>query len=65
MLVDARWLRIVDEDTMTVEITPFGIRAFWDGVKKHGAKAIMGKPRQPRGPGNVPPPGGTPVAVAA
>lgn len=38
-----------------------GICAFWSGVRKHGAKAVTGKPVS-SGPKNTPPTGGTPIA---
>ena len=59
--VDVSWF--TNDDGM-LTITPKGIRAFWYGVRKHGAKSIMGKPIS-TGPKNTPPTGGTPVASAS
>ena len=58
------WFEIVDPDVPTLKITNMGIKAFWGGVRKHGAKAVMGKP-VPGGPKNTPPTGGSPVAISA
>ncbi len=58
------WFEIVDPDVPTLKITNMGIRAFWSGVRKHGSKAVMGKPVS-SGPKNNPPTGGSPVAMAA
>lgn len=58
------WFDIVDPDIPTLKITGMGILAFWSGVKKHGAIAVIGKPT-PTGPKNNPPSGGSPVAMAA
>ena len=58
------WFNIVEPDIPTLQITQAGIKEFWYGVKKHGAKAVMGKPAT-SGPNNTPPTGGTPAAVAA
>lgn len=59
------WFNVVDPDIPTLQITDMGIKAFWSGVKKHGAKAVMGKPATVLPPNNTPPTGGTPAAVAA
>lgn len=58
------WFEIVDPDVPTLKITDMGIKAFWSGVRKHCAKAVMGKP-VPGGPKNTPPTGGSPVAISA
>lgn len=58
------WFNIIDPNIPTLQITKTGIKAFWSGVKKHGAKAVMGK-AVTSGPNNTPPTGGTPAAVAA
>ena len=62
--VAREWFEIVDPDVPTLKITNMGIRAFWSGVRKHGAKAVTGKPVS-SGPKNTPPTGGTPIAAAA
>ena len=59
--VAREWFNIVDPDIPTLQITQTGIRAFWLGVKEHGAKAIMGK-AESSGPKNTPPTCGTPIA---
>ena len=58
------WFEIVDPDVPTLKITNMGIKAFWVGVRKHGAKAVMGK-LVPSGPKNTPPTGGSPIAISA
>lgn len=63
--VAREWFDIVDPAIPTIKITDSGIRAFWRGVKKHGARKVMGKPVMNKGPNNTPPTGGTPVAMAA
>lgn len=63
--VAREWFDIVDPDIPTIKITDSGIRAFWHGVKKHGARSVMGKPVVNKGPNSTPPTCGTPVAMAA
>lgn len=59
--VDVSWFT---NDDGVLTITPKGVRAFWSGVRKYGAKSVMGKPVS-SGPKNTPPTGGTPIAMAA
>ena len=62
--VAREWFEIVDPDVPTLKITNMGICSFWSGVRKHGAKSVMGKAAS-SGPKNTPPTGGTPIAAAA
>ncbi|GBR57565.1 hypothetical protein AA18889_1225 [Acetobacter senegalensis DSM 18889] len=43
--IDGSWLKLARETEAELlwKITPAGIWAFWQGVKEHGAKAVMGK----------------------
>ena len=59
--VDVSWFT---NDDGILTITPKGVMAFWSGAKKHGTKAVMGKPAS-SGPKNNPPTGGTPIAPTA
>ena len=54
--VAREWFEIVDPDVPALKVTNMGIRAFWSGVRKHGAKAVMGKPVS-SSPKNTPPTG--------
>lgn len=58
------WFAGYDTEGQIMTITKSGVAAFWQGVSKHGIKAVMGRPATPRGPDNTPT-GGTPMALAA
>lgn len=59
------WFETVTVNPLVLRITPAGVKAFWRGVKTHGAKAVMGKLNTPNNPTQPPPVGGSPVFVAA
>lgn len=63
--VRSDWLKVTDSNKMLVRITDAGIKAFWAGVKKHGAQAVMNNPIPSGNPTNNPPTGGTPAAISA
>ena len=62
--ISTAWFTGYDNPGQIMTITKAGISAFWRGVRKHGHKAVMGRPSTPHGPDNTPT-GGTPVAVAS